>query len=315
MRPLSGSLRHGWRAVDGVVVLDKPLGLSSNEALQRARRLFRAAKGGHAGALDPLASGVLPLLFGEATKLSGLLLGGDKHYEAEVTLGVRTRTGDAEGEAVAHSDPSQLTRADLEAVLPDFHGEIEQLPPMYSALKRDGRPLYLLAREGVEVERGSRRVIIHALKLLDFTPQRFSFSVHCSKGTYVRTLAEDLAAAVGQAAHLSALRRTQAGPFMLAQAVTLDRLDGAVQARGDQALCEWLLPPAALVSDRLCAVVDDTDAQRLAAGLSVLAGDLARFEPPIPVLDRQGRLLGLADCNPAGRLQPRRWLRTGPEPL
>ena len=179
------------RKVDGILLLDKPLGLSSNTALQIVRRLYNADKAGHTGSLDPLATGLLPVCLGEATKLCGYLLDADKRYRARVRLGARTSTGDAEGEVVATSDPALASRAALEAAIPRFLGEIEQVPPMHSALKRDGQPLYRLARAGIEVERAPRRVRIRELRLLDWNGTEFEFEVACSKGTYVRTLAED----------------------------------------------------------------------------------------------------------------------------
>ena len=202
------------RVVDGVLLLDKSQGVSSNGALQTARRLLNAAKAGHTGTLDPMASGLLPLTFGEATKFSQMLLDADKVYEAVVQLGVDTDSGDADGAVIA-TRPVAVDRAALEAVLTRFRGEIEQVPPMYSALKRDGKALYEYAREGIELEREARRVTIHALELLDFAGERFAIRVHCSKGTYIRSLAMDIGAALGCGAHLCALRRTAIGAFEL----------------------------------------------------------------------------------------------------
>ena len=214
-----------------MLLLDKPQGLSSNTALQTARRLFNAAKAGHTGTLDPMATGLLPLTFGEATKFSQMLLDADKTYEAVVQLGVETDSGDAEGSVVA-THPVAVDLAQLEAVLARFRGEIEQVPPMYSALKRNGKALYEYARAGIEVEREARRVTIHALDLLDFGGDRFTVRVACSKGTYIRSLAMDIGAALGCGAHLSALRRTRIGPFDVADAVSLDTLEAcAAEAR------------------------------------------------------------------------------------
>src|SRR4029079_13276775 len=207
------------RRLDGILVLDKPAGISSNAALQHAKRLFEAAKAGHSGTLDPLASGVLPVLFGEATKFSSFLLDADKEYLADVRLGVRTKTGDAEGEVISRSAVT-IDDAALEPALARFRGEIDQVPPMHSALKYGGRPLYEMARRGVTVPRAPRRVAIHALELIERSGDLLRIRVACSKGTYVRVLAEDLGAALGPGAHLAALRRTIAGRFTLAQAVT-----------------------------------------------------------------------------------------------
>lgn len=302
--------RVRWRPLSGVLLLDKPVGPSSNDALQQARRLFRAAKAGHTGALDPLASGLLPILFGEATKLSALLLEGDKAYVADVCLGIATRTGDGEGEVVARSDPSSVTESTLRAVLAAYVGEHDQLPPMYSALKSGGRKLYELAREGQQVERVPRRVRIHALELLDFAPGRFRMAVRCSKGTYIRTLAEDLAAALGQCAHLSALRRTAAGPFVEPPMLSLGEIATAA-AQGDAQLDRLLLPPAAAVADRPALQVDAAQADLLGAGGRIRVGLRPEFAPgdPVPVLDPAGRLRGLAEIGADGVLQPRRWLQ------
>ncbi len=216
------------RSVDGILLLDKPLGLSSNAALQIVKRLYNAEKAGHTGSLDPLASGLLPICLGEATKLGAYLLDADKRYRARVRLGTATASGDAEGAVVATSDPAALSRGQLEAAIPRFLGAITQIPPMYSAIKREGRPLYTLARAGIEVERAAREVSIHELKLLSFGDGEFEFELRCSKGTYVRTLAEDWAAAVNQRAHLSALRRTGVGGFDAGAMVPLEWLQQAL---------------------------------------------------------------------------------------
>ena len=206
-------MRRRGDAVDGVMLLDKPLGLSSNRALQTVRRLLNAQKAGHTGTLDPLATGLLPLCFGNATKFSADLLHADKRYEARVMLGVETATGDAEGEVTAKADASHLTFADLEAVLGRFRGEIEQIPPMYSALKRDGECLYEIARRGETVEREPRRVTIHELSVSDWESTEdgvfFTMKTLVSKGTYIRVLAEDIGRALGVGAHLRTLRRTR----------------------------------------------------------------------------------------------------------
>lgn len=292
------------RNVDGIVLLDKPLGLSSNTALQIVRRLYNAEKAGHTGNLDPLATGLLPICLGQATKLSAYLLDADKRYRARVRLGIRTSTGDAEGEAVASSDPAALSRAQLEAAIPRFLGTIEQVPPMYSALKRDGQPLYALARAGLEVERAPRQVRISELRLLDYDGLHFEFEVACSKGTYVRTLAEDWAAAVGQQAHLAALRRTGVAPFDAGAMVTLERLENEPEG-GRDAL---LLPPATALAGWPRLTVDENLAGRLGHGQTVAAESPAGL---LAVFDGSGRLLGIAESDGAGRLAPKRWLAGG----
>lgn len=212
------------RRVDAVLLLDKPVGVSSNAALQAAKRVFRAAKAGHAGTLDPLASGLLLVLFGEATKFAALLLDADKTYLASVRLGVTTSTGDAEGEVIARRAVA-VSEPQIEAALSKFRGTIAQVPPMYSALKVGGQPLYALAREGLSVERRSREVVIHVLELISLQGDRLSLRVRCSKGTYVRTLAEDIGAALGTGAHLAGLRRTTAGRLSVDDATSLGALE------------------------------------------------------------------------------------------
>jgi tRNA pseudouridine55 synthase len=232
--------RIEWRRVDGILLLDKPVGLSSNQALQQVRRLYRAAKAGHTGSLDPLASGMLPLCFGQATKVAGLLLNSNKTYCARLVLGSRTSTGDREGTVVETRPVPPLAVAAVRDVLARFIGEREQVPPMYSALKRGGDALYALARRGIEVERVPRRIRIVRLVLESLEERSLSFEVTCSKGTYVRTLAEELAAALGTCGHLDALRRTEVDAFaarpihMLAE---LERL-----APHERALDALLLP-------------------------------------------------------------------------
>jgi len=215
--------------MDGALLVDKPLGVTSNFALQKVKRLLAAKKAGHAGTLDPLASGLLIALFGEATKFAGLLLDSDKEYLATLRLGETTATGDAEG-AILKSSPVEVSAAELREVLKRFHGEIEQVPPMHSALKRDGVPLYKLARRGESVERKPRRVRILELEMLDFQKPLLEIRVRCSKGTYVRTLAEDIGAALGCGAHLAGLRRTASGQFRVDDAIAVDVLEGMAPA-------------------------------------------------------------------------------------
>lgn len=252
------------RIVDGVLLLDKPIGLSSNDALMRAKYLLLAKKAGHTGTLDPLASGLLPLCFGEATKFSQDLLDAEKTYEATVRLGVRTTTGDAEGEAI-ETLPVNCDRAALDAVLPQFRGAIEQIPPMYSALKRDGRPLYEYARAGQTLEREARPVTIYVLEMtqcdLPGTPE-FKMRVSCSKGTYIRTLAEDIGASLGCGAHLVALRRTGVGALTLDDAVTLDQLGDAEPS----ARLAWLQPVDVLLSTFAAVQLDAELTQRFLQG-------------------------------------------------
>ncbi len=287
------------------MLLDKPLGVSSNQALQQVKRLFNAEKAGHTGSLDPLATGMLPLCFGQATKLCGYLLESDKRYVARVRFGEKTATGDAEGEVIARSDGSALTRVALEAVIPRFLGEIEQVPPMYSALKREGRPLYELAREGVEVERAARKVTIYALHLAEFGDGCCEINVSCSKGTYIRTLVEDLAAAAGQQAHLAALRRTHVQPFDGHPMVTLEQLEAA-QSHGPEALDACLLPPLIALQNWPQVSVDADRAHYLSRGQAVHVPGSG--SGAVAVVDPENRLLAIGEADGTGMVAPRRWL-------
>ena len=296
------------RPVHGILLFDKPLGLSSNDALQRVKRLFRAEKAGHTGSLDPLASGMLPICFGQATKLCGQLLESDKRYVARLRLGEKTTTGDAEGEIIARSDAGSLTREALEASIPAFTGPIRQVPPMYSALKHQGQRLYELAREGVEIERQPREVTIHELRLTAFGGGECELDVHCSKGTYIRTLAEDLAAAVGHCAHLVGLYRSAVDPFE-GQPLAWEALE-ALAAQGEAALDGCLLDTAAAVRGWPQVRVEEARAHYLSHGQPVrVAG--APPQGRVAVLDEAGRLLCLAEIDDGGLVAPRRWLAVG----
>lgn len=274
------------RALDGALLVDKPLGLSSNGALQSVKKLYGARKAGHAGTLDPLATGLLVVLFGEATKLAGLLLDQDKEYLATVKLGETTSTGDAEG-AVLEARPVLLGETQVEAALARFRGEIQQKPPMHSALKRDGVPLYKLARRGLDVERAVRHVRVLELEALRVDAPLLELRVRCSKGTYIRTLAEDIGAALGTGAHLRALRRTASGRFHVADAMGLETLRGLAseerQAR--------VLPLAALVGGLPRAELDAGAEARLRNGQALQISGLA--EGIVAVVRADGALIGL----------------------
>ncbi len=250
------------RAVHGVLLLDKPLGLSSNDALQKAKRLYRAEKAGHTGTLDPLATGLLPLCFGAATKFSQVSLDADKRYLASLKLGVTTTTADAEGEVLQTRDVN-VTRAQVQAACERLTGLIHQVPPMHSALKRDGKALYEYARAGVEVEREARAVTIHAIAIIDGDHDAWTLDVRCSKGTYIRTLAEDIGAALGCGAHLSALRRTGSGALTLAGALTLEQLAAMTDAERDAALMD----ADALLADWPVVRLGTEDAGRFLTGV------------------------------------------------
>ncbi len=291
-------VKKTWKQVDGVLLLDKPVGLSSNDALQKARRLFSAAKGGHTGTLDPLASGLLPLCFGEATKFSADLLDADKTYEAELKLGVTTDSGDAEGQVIATATVD-VAEAAILAVLPRFTGPIEQVPPMHSALKRDGRPLYELARQGIEVERAARAVTIHALEVLDFAGDVLRIRVRCSKGTYIRVLAADIGQALGCGAHLTALRRTVVADLDLMHAVTL----AEIEALDEVDRMKRLAPVDALLQSLPVLTLEGEAAARFRHGNPVnlpegLSGKIRIYEA--------GRLIGVGEPGREGRLWPKR---------
>jgi tRNA pseudouridine55 synthase len=250
------------RSIHGVLLLDKPLGLSSNDALQKVKRLYRAEKAGHTGTLDPLATGLLPLCFGAATKFSQASLDADKAYRATLTLGVTTTTADGEGD-VLRERPVDLLPAQVEAACARFVGPIDQVPPMHSALKHEGRALYDYARQGIDVERAPRRVTIHRLDVVEWRHDRLVIDVRCSKGTYVRTLAEDIGEALGCGAHLSALRRTASGPLRLDRAHTLEALEAATEGERDS----WLLPADSMLADWPEVRLGGDDAGRFLSGL------------------------------------------------
>ncbi|SIT36419.1 tRNA pseudouridine synthase [Paraburkholderia piptadeniae] len=297
------------RALDGVLLLDKPVGLSSNDALIRAKRLYLAKKAGHTGTLDPLASGLLPLCFGEATKFSQDLLDADKTYEATMRLGIRTTTGDAEGEAIETRDVACDLPA-VERALAQFRGGIVQVPPMYSALKRDGKPLYEYARAGQTVEREGRQVTIHALELVACALPDVTFRVTCSKGTYVRTLAEDIGEALGCGAHLVMLRRTGVGALTLEHSVPLDALSGATESERDA----WLQPVDALLSTFPSVRLDAEATRRFMHGQRLRLADLSVGDDVLQaartrVYASEGKLLGVARVG-EGVLAPERLIVT-----
>src|SRR3990170_4239499 len=254
-------MARNFRPIDGVLLFDKPLESSSNTALQKVRRLFRAEKAGHTGTLDPLATGLLPICFGEATKFSNALLDADKTYRALLRLGQTTSTGDAEGEITAEH-PVEAEQADVDAVLAKFRGEIQQLPPMHSALKHQGKPLYEYIRKGETIERELRNVVIHELVLNRFSGNEMDITVRCSKGTYIRTLAEDIGAALGCGAHLIGLRRTAIAHFNLQDGYNWQQLEAMSEI--ERAAC--LLPLESLMPNMPKLQLDEVQIKRLAQG-------------------------------------------------
>jgi tRNA pseudouridine55 synthase len=293
------------RAVDGVLLLDKGNGLTSNAALQRAKRLFNAAKAGHTGTLDPMATGLLPVCFGEATKFSADLLESDKTYDAVIALGVTTDTADAEGQILKRS-PVTVSRSEVESAMARFRGAIEQVPPMHSALKHRGRPLYSYAREGASIERAPRAVIIHRLDLVQFAGDRLAIEVECSKGTYIRTLAEEIGAALGCGAHLAGLRRTRVGALAIADAVNLETLE-----RLEPAARDALLRPLDSLVVALPAVRLDADsARRFNHGQSVAEPGFGA--PGAVRVYADTRFLGVGTVTADGVLAPARLVAQTP---
>jgi tRNA pseudouridine55 synthase len=299
--------------VDGILVLDKPLGVSSNRALQTAKHLYFAAKAGHTGSLDPLATGVLPLCFGEATKFSQYLLDADKAYQSTFVLGVATATGDAEGEILATANGCHITEAAVLEALAEFRGEIEQVPSMYSAIKQNGQPLYKLARQGKEVERKARTVVIKQLELRGFrageNPQ-VDIYLECSKGTYVRSIAEDLGKALGCGAHVSALRRTRAGPFSIEDSVSLNTLE-ALKSNEQLAQMDALLLPADTALGGLPLVrLSESGGFYIRQGQPVQVPN-APCDGMVRVALETGEFLGIGEILDDGRVAPRRLIVTG----
>ncbi len=307
-----GRRRRG-RPVNGILVLDKPVGFSSNQALQVVKRLFFAAKAGHTGSLDPLASGVLPLCFGEATKFSQYLLDADKVYTSTFVLGESTTTGDAEGELLHSTDASGVTEAQVANALQAFRGEIQQIPSMYSAIKRDGQPLYKLARQGQEVEREARTVVVKELRLCAFRPgerPEVDIYLECSKGTYVRSIAEDLGKALGCGAHVSALRRTRAGPFSIEDSVALTTLEAL---KGEELLAEMdalMLPADSALGALPLVELTESGGFYMRQGQPVQVPN-APGNGMVRVALESGEFLGVGEILDDGRVAPRRLIVTG----
>lgn len=304
--------RNRGRSVNGIFLLNKPLDRSSNQALQRVKNLFDANKAGHTGALDPLATGVLPICLGEATKFSQFLLDSDKHYRSTFVLGVATETGDCDGDILSEADASTLTQKQIESAIEAFRGEIQQIPSMYSALKHNGQPLYKLARQGIEVERQARTINIYKYKIVDFRPgprAELDVEVHVSKGTYVRTLAEDLGAALGCGAHVSALHRHIAGPFTEQETMTLPELEKLRESCEAPELDYLLKPMDIAVADRMAVELSEIVAGYFQLGQEVMStqafrngqeGDIVR------VFREGGTFLGVGTVTEEGKVAPKR---------
>ncbi len=302
--------RQRGRDVSGMIVVDKPGGASSNDAVQRAKQLYRAQKVGHTGSLDPLATGVLPLCFGEATKFSQFLLDSDKKYWARIKLGVRTDSGDADGQVLATCPVVGVDAAAVEKVLERFRGEVEQIPSMFSAIKHQGQPLYKLARRGIEVERKSRRVTIYSNELVAFHGEEFELEIHCSKGTYVRTVAEEIGEALGCGAHVCALRRRKAGPYDETEMLTFAELERVRDEGGNEALDALLLPVESAVRDWPVVSLNDATAFYIRQGQPVIvphAPTSGRVQLVEQSTDSSKQMfIGVGEILDDGRVAPRR---------
>jgi tRNA pseudouridine55 synthase len=305
---MSRKAKANQRNLNGILLLDKPTGITSNGALQRAKWLLKARKAGHTGSLDPIASGLLPICLGEATKLSGFLLNTDKRYRVRVRLGIATETGDIEG-AVTETQPvPPLTEDLIERTLAGFRGEILQVPPMHSALKHQGQRLYDLARKGIEVEREARRITIYELRLEAFDAEGMELEVHCSKGTYIRTLAEDLGRALGCGGHVESLRRTAVGDFDVREAHTLEHLESL----SDEESPGLLLPMDRIVAGLPSVQLNEELSFYLRKGEAVLIPK-APTQGWVRLYGRQSVFMGMGEVLDDGRIAPRRLLKTGPK--
>jgi tRNA pseudouridine55 synthase len=295
--------------VSGILLLDKPVGITSNLALQKVKRLFNASKAGHTGSLDPLASGLLPICLGEATKVSGYLLDADKTYLGTIKLGERTSTADAEGEIIETRPIDNLDEARVRTVLGQFLGEQEQVPPMHSAIKQNGQPLYKLAHQGIEVERKARKIEIFRLELLRMADNELEIEVHCSKGTYIRTLAEDIGEALGCGAHLGSLRRVQTGPFDMEGAVSLSKLEDLASGEGFEALDALLLPIETALSDWPGVNLSEHTAYYLRQGQAVQV-PRAPASGWVKLFIGEKQFVGIGQIQPDGRVAPKRLINT-----
>lgn len=295
------------RNINGVLLLDKPLGFSSNQALQKVKWLFQAAKAGHTGTLDPLATGLLPICLGEATKFAQYVTDADKTYIATVKFGTTTTTGDVEGEVIATSDV-RFTRAQLDSVCKSFLGEISQVPPMYSALKFEGKALYEYAREGVDIERQSRLVTIADITIAHFEGDVAEMTVKCSKGTYIRTLAEDIGNALGSGAHLIGLRRIETAGYELANAITIEQLEQKIKETPVEVLQSLLLPIDSAISHLPALTINADAAHYLMQGQAVwVSGKIPNGE--MRLFDENARFLGLGFLQDDGKIAPKRLMR------
>ncbi|MEQ8409261.1 MAG: tRNA pseudouridine(55) synthase TruB [Gammaproteobacteria bacterium] len=300
--------RQKGRQINGLVILDKAGGASSNNVLQQVKRLYDANKAGHTGSLDPLATGVLPLCLGEATKVSQFLLDADKQYRARIKLGVRTDSGDSEGEVIAEAATDHLTEDKIKQALRQFEGDIEQLPPMYSALKRDGVPLYKLARQGITVEREPRPVTIYRIELTDYHGDEIEIEVDCSKGTYIRTIADDLGEALECGGHIVSLRRTKAGVFTEADSVSIETLTAEKEQLGLEALDQRLIAMDEAINDLPEVRLPDITASQIKHGQAVMVRHLPA-DGLVRMYDEE-QFIGIGFIDDDGKVAPRRLINT-----
>ncbi len=301
---MSRQRKKRGRDISGILVLDKPAGMSSNGALQHVKRLYNANKAGHTGNLDVPATGLLPICLGEATKVSAYLLDSNKTYRARCKLGIMTTTGDAAGEVVTEQAVPEISESKLQQAFKKFMGEIEQVPPMYSALKHNGKRLYELAYQGIEVERKARTITIHSIKLLDFTHDEFEIEVSCTKGTYIRTLAEDIGKELGCGAHILTLRRLKAGPFKELQMITPAELQD-IADQGFEQLDNLLLPMDLALMDFPEVRLSDDVAFYLCQGQAVTVSGLPKTGR-LRIYNKSDEFLGLGEVADDGRLAPKR---------
>ena len=299
-----GKRRNKGRNISGIVVLDKARGLSSNGVLQEVKRIYDANKAGHTGSLDPLATGVLPLCFGEATKVSQFLLNSDKKYRARVKLGIRTDSADSEGQVIETCDDFSITRDAVEEALRNFEGEIDQIPPMHSALKVNGVPLYKLARKGETIERAPRRITIYNIALTDLTADELELEIACSKGTYIRTIADDLGQLLGCGAHVIALRRTQAGIFTEQDSVSIESLRAEREASGFDQLDQHLIPMDEAIAGLPEVILPSITASCIKNGQPVLVRHLPA--EGLVRLYEEEKFIGIGCINDDGLVAPKR---------
>lgn len=292
----------------GIILLDKPLGLSSNAALQQVKRILRVKKAGHTGSLDPLATGMLPLCLEQATKFSDYLLNADKQYEVCAQLGVCTTTADAEGEITERHPVGAYSSSELNTILESFSGEIEQMPPMFSAIKQNGKPLYELARQGITVERATRRIQIFSLKLISFENDRLSLFVHCSKGTYIRTLIEDIGRILGCGAYVRDLRRTSVGSYLSSQMITLDQLQTLASSKDYQSISSFILSVGSCLEKWPDVIANEQLIFYLKRGQSVRINN-SPTNGWVKIISSAGEFVGIGEIQEDGRVAPRKLIQ------